>query len=161
MNIAIINNICKNIKEKLYFKINSIYKSCKYKVALKRKYKMNTTNINEINKLKSIITYYCEEMIFHPFNEYQESGRRILNAARVFYYNILRLQQNTSREENLENILNQNMKMLKQIKDILEIADTVPAKEQKIKELLEKEQLKPEGYLYLDKWEKTTDFALL
>lgn len=145
----------------MYFKMIGIYKSCKYKIAVKRKSKMNTTNINEINKLKSIITYYCEEMIFHPFKEYQESGYRILNAARMFYYNILRLQQNSSGEEDKKNLFNQNIKMLQQIKNILDIADTIPVKEQKIKDLLEKEQLKPEEYLYQGEWKETTDFALL
>lgn len=115
---------------------------------------MNTANVNELNELKSSITYYCEEMIFHPFDEYQKSGCRILNAARIFYYNILFKKQIPFAES-------QNMKILKQIKSILGNSDTVPVKEQKIKELLEKEQLKPEEYLHQDEWKEQTDFSIL
>ncbi len=109
-------------------------------------------NITEINKLKSNIDYYCEEMIYDPFEEYRNCGCRILNAARVFYYDALQMirKQITANEKGVT--INQNIEILKQIKAALEITDTVPVKEKMIKEILEKQHLNPEEYLYIEDW---------
>lgn len=117
---------------------------------------MNTTKATEIDELKTMIDSACNDILYHPFGEYQECGCRILNATRIFYHNILRIMRNQPALKigNTEKLtLGQNVEMLKQIKDVLNIVDTVKIKEQKIKEILVKEQLQPEEFLYIDNWE--------
>lgn len=128
-------------------------------ITLKRRIKMNATNIKEIDKLKSAIDIYCEEMIYHPFSEYRDCGCRIINAARIFYHNGLQILRNqTIADNNLT--LNQNLEMLKEIKSILDITDSVQSKEQKIVKMLEKKKLKPEDFLYLDDWSNKPEFEI-
>lgn len=107
---------------------------------------MRTVEVKEIDKLKSIIEVYCDEIIYHPFEEYRNCGCRILNAARIFYYNTVRLLKAHSEEQN--QTIKQNISILTQIKDVLGLIEPVNAKEQQIKNLLEKEHLNPEDYLY-------------
>ena len=113
---------------------------------------MDKTDVQELDALRSVINRHCEEMIYHPFSEYRDSGCRILNATRVFYYNILHILRKQTSENNISLTLEQNFDMLKQIKKILDITDTVQAKEQMITKLLEKENLNPKEFLYLDEW---------
>lgn len=109
---------------------------------------MSDAIVKNINLLKSIIEDECNGILYHPFAEYRNCGCRILNATRFFYYNtiILLKYKDSANEE----IINRNINILTQIKNILYMTDLVSAKEEKIKNLLKEKELNPETILELE-----------
>lgn len=94
--------------------------------------------MNEIREqadhIKTLIECHCQELLYHPFDEYREVAAKILNVNRCFYHNILRYLRKQPAIYKIS--LEQNLLILNNIYSILCLRDTIPNKLKLISKLL-------------------------
>lgn len=110
--------------------------------------------IKEIEQLHEQICDECQDGMYYPPKEYQESSQRIFNAATILYNESLcvyRDKVKCGKKTNLE--LNQLINLLRKISEILQRAENWITKESLVKNILEENRVASENFLKLDVWQ--------
>lgn len=110
--------------------------------------------IRELETMHQGIYNECQQTIYYPPKEYQESSCRILNAATILYNEaicVLRNRAECGVKTKLS--LNQICELMQKMCDVLKKTIIVPEKEDEIKKLFKEVHLNPGNFLVLDEWE--------
>lgn len=110
--------------------------------------------IRELETMHQGIYNECQQTIYYPPQEYQESSYRILNAATILYNEaicVLRNHAECGVKTKLP--LNQICELMQKMYGVLKKTIIVPEKENEIKKLFKEVHLNPGNFLILDEWE--------
>lgn len=110
--------------------------------------------IDKLEQLHEQICDECQEGLYYPPKEYQESSQRIFNAETMLYNEAIRIYRDKSKQGKITKLtLNQLVKVMSKIYEILRQAENWKNKESMIKDILEKNNMASANFLKLDSWQ--------
>lgn len=110
--------------------------------------------IESINFIYENIHLECTDSLFYPAENYENSSIRIHNASTLLYLDATQMGSNKDKCGKRSKLkLEQIAIVLLKIWRIMNKSETIPEKENEVKNILDEQNLVAEDYLIIDPWE--------